>query len=34
MAGKLTKLLHNFRWDRMDRVFLGQAAATPAAQAA
>ena len=34
MAGKLTKLLHNFRWDRMDRVFLGQAAAIPAAQAA
>jgi len=34
MAGKLSKLLHNFRWDRMDRVFLGQTAAAPAAQAA
>ena len=31
MAGKLSKLLGNFRWDRMDRVFLDAPAAIPAA---
>jgi polysaccharide deacetylase family protein (PEP-CTERM system associated) len=34
MAGKLSKLLHNFRWDRMDHVFLGTSAAAPLADAA
>ncbi len=33
MAGKLARLMRDFRWDRMDRVFLGEVAA-PVARAA
>ncbi len=29
MQGKVERLLRDFRWDRMDRVFLGDAAAAP-----
>lgn len=34
MSGKLSKLLRNFRWDRMDRVFLGEPAVAALADAA
>jgi hypothetical protein len=31
MEARLTRLLHDFRWDRMDRVFLQHPVETPAA---
>ncbi|MDT7934703.1 MAG: DUF3473 domain-containing protein [Sphingomonadaceae bacterium] len=34
MAGKLSRLLRDFRWDRMDRLFLSNAAAEPGRAAA
>jgi hypothetical protein len=29
MAARLSRLMSDFRWDRMDRVFLGQKAVVP-----